>query len=319
MYLIDNKSLEFLEEIKQFDINNLIDWEKTKEKFRYKNSKSKLSLYDKKYGWFEVMFGAYKRGSKHKYHKNGSPKEHFDILKKLDIDELIDWEKTKNRFEYKGALSKIFLYDKKYGWFETTPNRFKQGSRHRFHTLGSPMDHFNEMVSLDIDEFIDWEKTKQRFDYIGNNKKVWLYDKIAGWYQVVPQSFKNGTRHNIRSTSHIDLSKPTILYLIEISNDDNILYKIGITTKDITEKRYTAKERKFITNKWEFKFKNGIIASNIEQKIKDKYRPYLIDKEDYPLDNGWTETFEHINKSKIIEDILEFKNCPLDTYSYTGT
>ncbi len=133
MYLIDEKSLTILNEIRLVDKDNFIDWEKTKEKFTYKNARTNFWLFDIKHGWFEITKSNYRGGRNHpkrtKYCKK-TPEEHFNIMRLLDKDNFIDWEKTKERFIYINNKTKIELYDNKHGWYKVVPYAYKQGKRH---------------------------------------------------------------------------------------------------------------------------------------------------------------------------------------------
>ena len=259
-------------------------------------------MVDKKYGSFDIHVHLFRNGAKHPYHAKGSPEEHFLEMKNLDKEGLINWDKTKDIFKYKHCQKPILLIDNTYGQYEITPSEFKQGARHPYHTYGSPEEHYNTMKKLDIENHIDWDKTKEKFIYTKNQDKVYLYDIEYGWFKMTPASFKQGARHSKRNKG-TDLSKTCLLYLLEIETKLGKCQKIGITTKTIN-KRYELSERKYFKVLSKIKFDSGYEAKKIENLIKSKYKENIIPKKYYPLKTGYTETFLQVN---ILPDLKQMK------------
>lgn len=93
-----------------------------------------------------------------------------------------------------------------------------------------------------------------------------------------------------------DPSKPTILYYIKITHNNNIYYKIGITNKTI-EDRFKKGEMKIIDVLNIIDYNCGVDAYTTEQKILKEFSGYRYNGEPILSSGGNTEIF--------IKDIFE--------------
>lgn len=107
-------------------------------------------------------------------------------MKEKDSEGLINWDKSLESFVYENQKARFKLFDSKYEWYETSYEDFIRGRRHIYRSYGSPQERFDELVNLDIEGFIDWEKTKERFKYISSHKHVELFDKEHGGTRFHP-------------------------------------------------------------------------------------------------------------------------------------
>ena len=290
---MDNRTTKVLNLLIESDKLNQINWTKTIEKFIYVLAKTNVALYDIKYGWYEVRVENFIKGQRHKYHTHGSPEEHFNMMVELDIEYLINWEKTMERFVYKAENVKCNLYDKIYGWYEVTPNKYKSGRRHKYHTHGSPKERLEMLISCDVDSLIDWDKTMERFVYNGMLHKSWFYDIDYGWFSMLPNNFKAGQRHNKRKSYGFNPHLPAILYVIKVPTfDESNIYKVGISNNNIS-KRFNRNDINILKV---LEFENGLCAYNLEQLVLSEIKRLgykHVEKNKVDLVSGYTESFEY--------------------------
>ena len=96
-----------------------------------------------------------------------------------------------------------------------------------------------------------------------------------------------------------NINKPAILYYLKITTEDNqVLYKIGITNRTV-EERFSLIDLKKIEIIKQKTYKNGQEALDKENEIKRVFKEYIY-KGPKVLDSGNTELFvKDIRQCKI--------------------
>lgn len=159
---------------------------------------------------------------------------------------------------------------------------------------------------LTTEEFIERAKQvhKNKYDYskskyILNDIKVEIVCHKHGSFWQSAHAHLNGSGCSGCSQSGFNTSKPGILYYLKITTDDNQeLYKIGITNRSVNE-RFRLQDLQKIEIVKQRRYENGQDAYDKEQEILKKYKRYKYNGPDV-LESGNTELFT--------VDIREIKN-----------
>lgn len=159
---------------------------------------------------------------------------------------------------------------------------------------------------LTTEEFIERAKQvhKNKYDYskskyILNDIKVEIVcHKHRSFWQSA-HAHLNGSGCSGCNQSGFNTSKPGILYYLKVTTDDNQeLYKIGITNRSVNE-RFRLQDLQKIEIVKQRRYENGQDAYDKEQEILKKYKRYKYNGPDV-LESGNTELFT--------VDIREIKN-----------
>lgn len=159
---------------------------------------------------------------------------------------------------------------------------------------------------LTTEEFIERAKQvhKNKYDYskskyILNDIKVEIVCHKHGSFWQSAHAHLNGSGCSGCNQSGFNTSKPGILYYLKITTDDNQeLYKIGITNRSVNE-RFRLQDLQKIEIVKQRRYENGQDAYDKEQEILKKYKKYKYNGPDV-LESGNTELFT--------VDIREIKN-----------
>lgn len=159
---------------------------------------------------------------------------------------------------------------------------------------------------LTTEEFIERAKQvhKNKYDYskskyILNDIKVEIVCHKHGSFWQSAHAHLNGSGCSGCNQSGFNTSKPGILYYLKITTDDNQeLYKIGITNRSVNE-RFRLQDLQKIEIVKQRRYENGQDAYDKEQEILKKYKKYKYNGPDV-LESGNTELFTI--------DIREIKN-----------
>ena len=235
-----------------------------------------------------------------------------------------------SKIEYVNAKHKIKIVCPIHGEFEQIPNTHLKGS-------GCKKCYFEKQSKaqrLTTDEFIEKanmvHKNKYNYDnvfYSKNNVKVKIVCPIHGEFEQTPQHHLKGSGckkcgdlstglHAVNNSRGWSMSKwlekiknnenlKPILYLIKCLNDEELFFKIGITTRPINKRfcnktlmPYNFEELLKIEGDGETIFNNEIKIKKILKKYR--YTPNLKFK-------GMGECFK-INETELVNLIKEYFN-----------
>lgn len=117
---------------------------------------------------------------------------------------------------------------------------------------------------------------------------------------------------NVRSIGNVD----GMFYILEIDYEDRKAIKIGITTRDVETRYSNATIRRMVSSK--IIHETDIhTAFKIEQILREKFKSYIIDKEERIEPFGWTETFTHGVRDSLMEyyyELLQDREIIHDTF-----
>ena len=158
-------------------------------------------------------------------------------------------------------------------------------------------------LSLTIDNFIEksikfhmYKYDYSKVNYINGKTKVTITCPIHGDFSQMPYHHIKGVGCPGCAITGFDKNKPAILYYLKITTDNNqVLYKIGITNRTVNE-RFSLTDLSKIEIVKQKLYENGQDALNWESKLKSKYKQYQYKGPDI-LSSGNTELFT--------EDIIE--------------
>lgn len=129
-----------------------------------------------------------------------------------------------------------------------------------------------------------------KVDYINNSTKVTIICPVHGEFEQRPRSHLEGYGCAKCATSGFDKSKSAILYYLKVTTENNqVLYKIGITNRTVQE-RFNLTDLSKIEIVKQRTYENGQEAYDKEQEIIKKYAKYKYEGPKV-LQNGNTELF----------------------------
>jgi len=236
----------------------------------YTNSHTKVVIICLIHGDFE------QRPVKHVNNSQGCPKcskkynyttEEFIIKANLIHDNKYLYEYT----FYKNNHSLVSITCLEHGIFKQRPNDHLIGK-------GCPTCGINRSNTAEfIEKSVCIHKERYLYDkvsYVNNYTKVIITCPQHGDFEQTPASHIQG--HGCPSCANhgFDPSKPGILYYLKIITDDNqILYKIGITNNSVNE-RFSLKELSKIEIIKQKLYEVGQDAYDFEQKLLKMYKQY---------------------------------------------
>ena len=215
--------------------------------------------------------------------------------KKLTTEEFIQKARTihgdeydYSEVEYINNYTKVKISCSQHGIFEQTPN---------MHLSRNGCPKCSGKEKSNTLEFIEKSRTihgdkydYSEVEYINAMKKVKISCSQHGIFEQRPDNHLNGNGcpECAREKSQYDRykNKPTILYYIKIGN----FFKIGLTQTSI-ENRFK-KEIESGLNIEVIKtleFKDGYEALLLKQKILQETLEYRIQREQSPINSGWSE------------------------------
>lgn len=206
--------------------------------------------------------------------------------------------------DYKNAHDKINIICKIHGAFPQTV------TAHIYGKEGCPdCSNISRGLTnrLSIETFI--EKSIQihgdKYDYTSVNytgwsNKVIILCPVHGPFKQSPRDHFDGCGCQQCAKHGFDPSKPAYLYYLKITTDDNrILYKIGITNRTV-ETRFSLTDLSKIEIVKQKLYENGQEAFDWELYFKRKYKQYQYQGPDI-LSSGNTELYTEDIYGKFIE------------------
>ena len=254
----------------------------------YKEAKSKVIITCHAHGDFEQTPSNHLLG-------NGCIKCRGKSQENL-IKDFIKTHKNKydySKVHYKGTKNKVTIICPIHGEFMQNASNHIQGQ-------GCPRcGDINRVNSLTkskeqiIKEFKKIHKNKynyEKVEYLGSHISITIICPTHGSFKQTPANHLTGCGCPKCAKYGFNINKPAILYYLKlITNDDKILYKIGITNRIVAE-RFSLKELKIIQIIKQETFLLGKDAYDKEQEILKKYSEYIY-KGPRVLNNGNTELF----------------------------
>lgn len=203
-----------------------------------------------------------------------------------------------NRYDYtksiyKCAVEKVIITCPDHGDFKQTPNshltgqgcpqcgRIKCDTARKYTT--------EEFVVKAVEVHGD-KYDYSRVDYINADSLVTIICPIHGAFEQKPVNHLSGRGCQQCASYGFDTGKAAILYYLKITTEDNqTLYKIGITNRTINERFNLTDLAKIEIIKQKL-YDKGTDALNWETKLKRKYKQYQYQGPDI-LSSGNTELF----------------------------
>lgn len=208
-----------------------------------------------------------------------------------------------NKVIYKNDTEKVIITCKKHGDFKQTPHAHLQGQGCRECRRYSRLDWVRSNTKTFIKKATKIHNNKYNYskvDYKQSKKKVIIGCKNHGDFTQTPNSHLKGrgcykcylenNGYNKNKFTYFAKNRTSMLYLIECSNSDEIFIKVGITSRNLTQRFYG-------DNKLPYKYKLLLMIKNNDPNIiwnkeievkrkfkKFKYIPKLKFK-------GYTECF----------------------------
>lgn len=265
-------------------------------KVNYVNMKVKIVITCKIHGDFEQSPSNHLAGK-------GCAKCRNEVLSKakrksLDVFIIEANKKHNNIYDYSKAAykntdTKILITCPIHGDWEQIPYTHLNG-------VGCPScknERLRKKFSLGLDKFIVAANIKHNYRYTYKNTKyvntavnVCITCPIHGDFEQSPSHHLNGSGCPSCSKSGFDPSKPAYLYYLKITTQENgIVYKIGITNLSVNE-RFNLIDLNKIEILSQNYYQDGKIAYKHEQKILKAYKQYRYIGKNI-LQSGNTELF----------------------------
>lgn len=129
-----------------------------------------------------------------------------------------------------------------------------------------------------------------KVDYTNNRTKINIICNIHGEFAQIPADHLNGSGCPSCAKYGFQSNQPAYLYYLKITTeDDQILYKIGITNRSVNE-RFNLTDLSKIEIVKQKLYENGSKALEWETKLKQLYKQYQYTGPDV-LSSGNTELF----------------------------
>lgn len=145
---------------------------------------------------------------------------------------------------------------------------------------------FIKKAKLKYGELYDYSKT----EYITSTLPITVICLEHGAFSITPENHLQGTGCPKCAVHGFNKTKPAYLYYLKITTEDNqILYKIGITNRTVNE-RFQLKDLQKIEIVKQKLYSSGEDAYNWEQKLLKMYQNYKYKGPDI-LSSGNTELF----------------------------
>lgn len=197
-----------------------------------------------------------------------------------------------SKVEYVNNNTKVTIVCPIHGEFEQLPRihtrstKSNQGCPVCSGKIVSTSEEFIEKVNKVHNNKYSYDKV----EYKNSSTKVIITCPIHGNWEQTPDNHLQGRGCPSCAKKGFDQNKPGILYYLKITTDNNkVLYKIGITNRSVNE-RFELKDLKKIEIVKQFEFEIGTAALNLETEIKRKYKKYKY-KGPPVLQDGNSELF----------------------------
>jgi len=194
-----------------------------------------------------------------------------------------------NKIQYKNAQTNVTITCPVHGDFEQAPTSHLAGR-------GCPECGTERMKSTQEEVLLKFKyahRDRYKYDkviYNNMNTNVSIICPEHGEFTQNPDIHMRGHGCPSCSKSGFDKKKPAILYYLKVTTDDNQeLYKIGITNKSVNE-RFSLTDLKKIEIIKQEEFKSGQDALDKETEIKRRFKEFQY-KGPNILQNGNTELF----------------------------
>lgn len=195
---------------------------------------------------------------------------------------------------YKSAKDKITIICPVHGSFEQTVNDhlgnkgcYKCGILKTSCSKNYTTKQFIEKANVIHNNKYVYNKT----EYINSVTKITITCHKHGDFKQIPSDHLSGKGCINCANYGFKADKPAILYYLKVTTEDNkVLYKIGITNNSIKQ-RFKLKDLQKIEILKQEEFQNGQDALNKETKIKQKFKEYRYIGPDILISNGNTELF----------------------------
>lgn len=265
-------------------------------KVKYANSKTKIEILCHEHGSFwQIPYnhlngqGCSECGKLKCDEAKKCTQEEFIIRSKLVHKDKYIYDKVK----YKGTDNKIVIICHEHGEFMQTPHNHLRGvgcsECGRTSTIKKQSSNKEEFIIkaklVHINKY-DYSKT----NYTNNRAKVIITCPIHGDFKQVPKDHLAGCGCPSCMACGFNPNKPAYLYYLKVTTEDNrILYKIGITNRTVNE-RFNLTDLTKIEIVKQKLYENGQDAYDWEQKLLKLYKQYQY-KGPNVLESGNTELF----------------------------
>ena len=194
-----------------------------------------------------------------------------------------------DKVQYKNAQTPVIITCQIHGDFEQAPTSHLAGR-------GCPKCGTEKMKLTQEEVLVKFRHTHgdlynySKVIYKGISTKVVILCKEHGEFEQIPDSHLRGHGCPSCAKSGFNANKPAILYYLKVTTDDNnVLYKIGITNKSVEERFNLTDLSKIEIIKLE-EFELGQDALDKETEIKRSFKEFQY-KGPNILQNGNTELF----------------------------
>lgn len=240
-------------------------------KVNYTNAKAKIVIICSAHGAFEQRSDNHLHGQNCPIcamANNCSNVEEFIVNAKLAHGNKYDYSKV----IYKNARTKVIITCPIHGDFEQTPNNHLRGQNCPdcvVHNCSNTEEFVNKAIIIHNNKY-----RYNKVNYVKSNVKVVIICSIHGAFKQTPSNHLVGQGCPGCATYGFDFSKPGILYYLKITTDDEqVLYKIGITNNSVNE-RFSLTELSKIEIIKQKLYGNGQDAYDWEQKLLKMYKQY---------------------------------------------
>lgn len=263
----------------------------------YINNKTKVTIICPIHGKFE------QQPNNHLNSEIGCPKcskEQIGISKRITLEHFLSRARSKqgdryyyHKVNFETTRDTIIITCRIHGDFKQTIGN---------HLKGDHCPHCSKIGNIrkkryTQEEFIELANKvhNSKYDYSqvlykGVRESVKIICPVHGEFNQKPNSHLKGYGCNSCSNYSFDKNKPAMLYYLKIITDDNkVLYKIGITSRTLNE-RFNLNDLRMITVLDTKQLSSGQEAYNLEQSIIKKYEKYRC-KNETVLSSGNTELF----------------------------
>ncbi len=177
-----------------------------------------------------------------------------------------------SKVSYVNNITKVKIICPTHGIFEQIPKHHLKGHG-CFQCAGkeqSTTKEFIKKVRMVHNTKYDYSKV----NYINAHTKISIICPIHGIFEQKPYSHLNGSECPSCAITGFDVNKPAYLYYLKITiNDNQVLYKIGITNRTVDE-RFSLLELSKIEIVKQKLYENGQDAYDWEQKLLKLYKQY---------------------------------------------
>ena len=271
----------------------------------YTKSANKVIIICPDHGRFEQRAGHHLKGSGCKECGKIKAANKHRKTTEVFIEEAMKIHGNKYEYQktfYERSNKKVVITCPEHGEFEQSPGGHLSGNGCTTCAIkNTPQmniksnDEFIKGCLARHDNFYSYEQTK----YTGVNNKVIVTCPVHGEFTQLATAHLRGCGCPKCMKTGFNINKPAILYYLKITTEDNqVLYKIGITNRTV-EERFSLIDLKKIEIIKQKTYKYGQEALDKENEIKRVFKEYIY-KGPKVLDSGNTELFvKDIRQCKI--------------------